>query len=673
MPEIRFTLSLTSDAEPGTGLGTKLINDLVPRDERGRAYFPASHLKGVAREEFRQIASALGWGDALEAAVFGRATDNSLDEFDGAARFGACRPASAGSPGGDLQLISRTALSDHGTAQDGALRTVEAIRAGTRFEGCVVVADSDAAILDAVRLSLLSIAAIGGNRNRGAGRCAVTLVDEPALEPSTVLRRLDGGARDFRPVTRALADMSGARGLDGATTLLELTFAATDPVCCPVVPLTGTNSIGGGFAIPASAVQGALLHLLNAEDPGLATSVFASSAFRAWPLLPVALSGEDAGKRRATWTSLTHRMSKASGGFEAPPPFFRDRMIEPYDAREVPSGAPLKGADGVLLHDGSSVALWKSSDMPRRLTAHVNLQNDEPLLYSVEAMAPAVYRGWLAIPTAAAAKLLAAIERQPIASFGRSKTVRGSGRLSARSVDASALVPAGAEQGRVFVLQSPVLVPRAWVDGSEEPQHGGALLQRLVEESGIGRCEAAEASIEFRFGWNRHGQGSRVAGTKRLGAEPVFAPGSIFSLANPASDPTGFLLRGIGSGRERGFGAVLPHPGIARALHRGAAALPVLRSRDSAGRIVMELVELSATSGLSASTISQLARLAGGGPKAIEEFLERQKQRQTKHWKRWETVIERVKSIARDTSISDETRVRIFRAWVDSTVAKGGN
>jgi hypothetical protein len=671
MPEIRYSLTLQNDAEPGTGLGTELINDLVPRDERGNPYIPASHLKGVAREELRTIGSALGWPEAFENAVFGKAGHDGSDGEDGAVRFGGSHPSGNDRPPRVLR-IARTAISEHGTVDSGSLRTVEAIGADTRFEGCVFVSSDDPAILDAVRLALLSISAIGGNRTRGAGRCTITLVDDPALKPSVVLRRLDASARAYAAPTRARTPSTSPRALGTETTLLELTFIASDPVCCPAVPLTRTNSIRGGFAIPASAVQGTLLHALDRVDHELASSVFASPSFRAWPLLPIAAAGEDAGARRATWTSMTHRMSKTAVGIDADTPFFRDRMIEPFDWRSVPSGAPLKGADGVLLRDGASVALWRASDMPRRLSAHVNLQGAEPDLFAVEAMAPATFRGFVAVPSAAADRLLEALRKEPTAHFGRSKAVRGGGRLSASVVSPDSLLPHATTDGRIFILQSPVLVPRRWIEHGKPDEHGGALLARLVEESGLGKCSGAEASLEFRFGWNRHGQGARVGGTNRLEAEAVFAPGSIFVLERAPADPAQAILAGLGEGRERGFGAMLPHPGIASRLHRDSAATPVLRSRDESGRIAEDLVRRSNESGLSTSAISQLVRKAMEGPDAIESFLNRQKDRPAQQWQRWRPLVERIREIGRDKSISNETRARTFRAWADAATAKGG-
>ena len=68
---IPFTLVLQSDAEPGTGLGTEAVNDLVPRDSNGHAYLPATHLKGLLREHLATIIHVREWDRALLDAVLG--------------------------------------------------------------------------------------------------------------------------------------------------------------------------------------------------------------------------------------------------------------------------------------------------------------------------------------------------------------------------------------------------------------------------------------------------------------------------------------------------------------------------------------------------------------------------------------------------------------------------
>jgi hypothetical protein len=675
MPEIRFSITLDSDAEPGTGLGTELIDDVVPQRGDNTPFLPGSHLKGLLRESLRGIVSQLGWQPEIETLVFGDEGRNGGDGQQGALRIGDATASRTGAP--TTGVISRTALNPFGTARTGSLRTVECIPAGTVFRGTARIADGcDPIAADAVRLAMLSLGAVGGNRNRGAGSCSVSLDAEPALKPSTVLRKLDAALRGKQILTPRFAGEASVEPSASRAVFLELTFDARDPVCCPAVPLTGTNTMRSGFAIPASAVQGAVLHLLDRVDHDAASRMFASPAFRAWPLLPCAPAGTPAAGVMPVWTSLTHRMSKTAAGAagtDIESPFFRDKLVEPFDWRAIPSGAPLKAADGVLLASNGQVRLWRASDMPRHLSAHVNLQNNEPLLFTVEAMAPMVFRGILAVPEEFVGRILDLIKSEPECSFGRARAVRGGGTLRAAQITSTDALPAG-HSGTTFVVQSPLSIPRTWIERREESPHGGEILQRLVEDAGFGAVEQAEATIEYRFGWSRHGMGRRVSTTNRLAAEPVIAPGSAFKLSSPLAERGVALLErlasGVGDGRERGFGSVLPHPGIASGVYRGAPAVPEIRSRDKAGSIAAELAALSKDSEISTSTISQLVQLARGGPKHLEDYIGRQKSRPSRTWEKWQPLAARLLALAQDKSINDETRARALRGWTDATSAK---
>ena len=673
MTEITYTLTLRSDAEPGTGLGTELLDDLVPLDSRGRPFIPASHLRGLAREELRTISSQLGWGVDLEQLVFGDEGRDGNDGIEGCARFSHARLGSNANAAALLQ-VSRTAVNEHGGAADGSLRTVQAIPTGTVFTGTVHVApNTDPRAIDAVQLALTCVAAIGGNRTRGAGRCVVAIKGSESTAPSALLRKLHQ-AREQAVAARSQRTTSrSAPAATGKAVLIELTFDAHDPVCCPTVPLTATNVVQGGFSIPASAVQGALLTALDQHNHEQASALFASDKFRAWPLLPCAMSVKETEGVLPVWTSLTHRMSKLAAGMADASPVFKDKLIKPYPWQEVKDCAPLKAADGVLLDDSRSdrVTLWRAADMPRQHSAHVNLQGKEPGLFSVEAMAPLVYRGLIAVPESLVQPLLDAIRAQGTFSFGRARAVRGSGLLSAKTADVQRSFGQSAARSPVFVVQSPIAIPTDLLSRGESALSGAEILKQLVERAGFGPCVQAEAVIEFRFGWNRHGEGARVGGTNRLSAVPVIASGSVFRLNALPSDLESLLVRGIGAGRERGFGAVLQHPGLATSLYSGGTEIPKLKSRDNAGEIADRLIALSPQSGLSTSAVAQLVRIARAGTNPLEDFVARQKQRPTASWKRWERVAEDILSVMKDESVSNETRSRAFKAWTDSMTVKG--
>lgn len=50
MSKIKYTITLKSDGEPGSGFGTELIDSLLPRDKENRVIIPATHIKGIIRE-----------------------------------------------------------------------------------------------------------------------------------------------------------------------------------------------------------------------------------------------------------------------------------------------------------------------------------------------------------------------------------------------------------------------------------------------------------------------------------------------------------------------------------------------------------------------------------------------------------------------------------------------
>ncbi|ETX06259.1 MAG: hypothetical protein ETSY2_18240 [Candidatus Entotheonella gemina] len=142
MAAYTFTIELTSDAEPGTGLGTNVIDDLSPRDHWHRPVIRASHVKGLMRDALREIIGSLGWDEAIEQRVFGKG-DNRGPGIESAVRL-----KDAGSRGEPVtSLVTRTAVDrQFGVAYDKSLRTTEAIPIGTVFEGEVhCAADPDSA------------------------------------------------------------------------------------------------------------------------------------------------------------------------------------------------------------------------------------------------------------------------------------------------------------------------------------------------------------------------------------------------------------------------------------------------------------------------------------------------------------------------------------------------
>ncbi len=191
MGRIHFTITLTSDAEPASGFGTELIDALLPRQVNGQVILPSTHIKGLIRENLENQPDEIVSLETI-AELFGK-------EGDTAALFhidDAVAPENA-----TVMTITRTRLNAFGIAEQGALRTSEAVAAGTEFAGSIRTHPHlSNAYEDLLKLGLLSLFAVGGSRNRGAGACFVTLGEESGT-PGSVLKSLARVDFNMTPAT----------------------------------------------------------------------------------------------------------------------------------------------------------------------------------------------------------------------------------------------------------------------------------------------------------------------------------------------------------------------------------------------------------------------------------------------------------------------------------------
>lgn len=679
MSTIKFNLHLISDGEIGSGLGNEVVNDILARDHQGRPVLRGSHIKGLLRAQIEAIRSIRDWPVLLDVQCFGRGGENGDDGV-----LASIRVSDAGSKGKvKVRSITRTSLTELGVVHGATLRTSEAVAAGTVFSGEVCIADgAPLAVELAVRLALLSLEAVGGGRSRGGGACRVEIAGE-TRGPGDLLKALDIEiGKGLKPGERLAAAPVAPKEPDAPPLLLQLIFRANDPLCCPEIPVVGNNVIRAGLGVPASAVLGAIVSRLAQADASMAGAVFEDPRTRAWPLLPCAPDGEGAPLPVPVRVDLSHRMSKLSddqGQYE-----FRDAAIEPYDWRAAAAGSPLKGADGVLLRaDGENVTLWRSGDMPRIVTAHAvhhdptgnGLRN----LFTVESLAPMVYSGWISLPPRAAERLVELLRADPRMVFGKARTVRGEGRFEIGPADLSQAVAGW--QNTVFVLQSPAAIPDDWDICSERAE---TVLDRLVRESGWGELAEApreegkirvvtQASCGVRFGWNRHGVGNGVAQTRRLRARRVFLPGTVFVLKQPPPNLPALLVRGLGvdcggaaDGRMQGFGAVLPHPGIAIRRFQPESKKESFAS-DGAGKWAVEWFRKAGANGPSPSQIGAVAEriTQEEGGKVALDYLDTQKKRPGRVWDRWSPVLDDVRTAIEGKHMKAK---KALRTWQDLAI-----
>jgi len=684
MNTLRLKITLISDAEPGTGFGTAVVNSVVPRDATDRPCFPAAHLKGLLRDRLNNVCDVREGYSLFVDDLLGLPGECGNDGQAGALRISDAIPTERL----EVRTVTRTAVGRRGTARDGTLRTSEMLPANSQWTANAWISEEPGSIPDLLtRLGLMSIEALGGNRTRGCGVCRIQIEGEHR-RPGQLLIALDkkikstGAVVESSPHTTATSHT--ALPASGPCQWMQLVFRADAPVCCPETPVNGaTNHIRSGPVIPASAVQGAILTRLNALSTSLASACYSDHRFRSWPLVPVSLADtpSDTSVLFGVRVDLMHRMSKlpemTSGKRDV-----RDAAIKPYHWSSVAGGSPLKSSDGILVRNtDGSVRLWKAMELPRVISAHgvhaAATPDERRTLYTIEALAPMVFSGLLAMPPEAADALIDSLSENCDVQLGKARTVRGTGKLLAQRIPGpEAVLPQGLPTelpNQVFVVQSPLAlsdemkVTRAEValkDLVEASGWGQVLLDSQTPE---GRVLRTAATCGIRFGWNSLGLGEKArVHHKRLRARRVVLPGSVVVFAAPLTDWPTKLLKGIGDGRECGFGALLPHPGMAGPEpFLPASMLPEKESRNQAGRQAWILFEKAhGALGPSPGQLAALRRQIGHQP---TEYLKQQRRRGSvdRVWHRWEPVFNDVMQlVGGDPELANDT----LRTWQDLAI-----
>ena len=701
--KFQYCVKLTSDAEPGTGLGGDLVDSLIPRDHSNHWQLNSTHIKGLMRQAVKDLVSGLGrqsepgWS-TLADRTFGRG--DSVQSGQSSTFY--LTDAVADQDSAPL-VVTRTAIGEHGLAKDKSLRTAETVPVGSEFNGQLYCnAGSGSSEQIAWQLGLLSIPAVGGNRNRGCGRCVTELtLDKQSISSlGNLLEQLDKVIKSevenlSAEPTAAVANQQSADLSNDKTVVVRLTFVAESPICCPETA-DKTNVIASGFSIPASAIQGLILHRINDRNAGLATALFNHDSFRVWPMHPVAReSVNDHNYPVAVRVSLTHRAAKFFDG-SVSPESFQDEAIEPYKWQDTTHGAPLKASDGVLLvtdsGDDRKIELWKSANMPHVITSHgvrhdlekeANV-DDSRNLFTVDAMAPMVWQGLVALPESAANELKSALEESSIVSVGKSRSVRGIGELIAEVAESSEVVEwQSSGENTVLVVQSPIAVPddelfngkpaeqiletiaRQWA------KHHQLTLPGLPDER-TGNC--TWASMGIRFGW------SRLDG-KRQSAKNVILPGSVICF--PEKLDQKILTKAIMTGmhanpdqsdkfRTHGFGAVAIHPGIAKALF---ASDPKIRKVDDKASAAIKIAIKIAESGKPLPSASQIRavqqRVEKNGQESAKEYLKTQCERPGKIWSVWQGIVDQIESLLEPSKFDADSASRALTVLANLKQADG--
>ena len=692
MTEIKYTLTLLSDAEPGTGMGGELVNERVPKDANGNPVIPANHLKGLLREELLRIEKieldSQKLFNGLADCCFGKPDDNDSLELvqynEGLCRFSDATMVDnekdkTGGEKGETDYITRTAMDlDTGRAERSSLRTTERIAVGTPFQGTVFLPGDGTSKQElAIRMALLSLAAIGGGRNRGRGKVIVTIDNGDKRTPGALLR-----AMKEAPDWERLSSTNSDNLVPGTQlTALRLTFMAEGPVCLPERPVV-VGPIQTGFAISASTVRGWIINRLAGEyGDDLASTMYENEKFRAWPLLPCGFPGQKEYPIPVR-VSLTHKIAKlVTDGDKLKPNKVEDKPIEEVDVDKIENNSPLKASDGVLLvdlkhkeQDQPSISLWKARSMPHIMTAHGVLNDRETKdgrnLYQVESMAPLVWSGVVLLPENWANLLMTSVEKNPAVAFGRFRTTRGFGQLKIEKYDntTDGLPWSQTRHDNIIILQTPILLP----DKPSESKTANQELEQFIKTEwkelfadGQWEVETVSTNIGIRFGWNRNSKGEMTGKGCRQKACRVVLPGTIFRIlakeqlrsskenkltAEKREILHRLIQRGLGPGIDRGYGAVSVHPGTAdKVFQKSDENQTKNTSRSQEAEMAEEMLALWRNHRDEMPSPSQIAAVAGIAAKDVgkaQKYLDEQLEGRTERiWATWKEIKQEIDNL----------------------------
>jgi len=625
MINIKYKLKLVSDANPSSGFGTEFIDSLITRNIKGKPIIRASHIKGLMRQTINDVFSVLGKiENPLIDIVFGSGDDSnttavfSLTDIE---LLGDEKPF----------ILSKTKINNFGVAEKGSLRSSEFISTGSEFEGnCYINVERNSVEDLAVRFALLSLDAIGGSRTRGAGTCIVSIAKEERT-PGALLHKLYKLLNEVTAEGVFDATTETPDPLSDAVRLFKIQFKADTPVCCPEIPVK-TNQIDSGFSIPASAVQGAILNRLNSVNPSIASGCFKSNYFRTWPLQPISEKAISSVR-----VSLTHMVDKNAKPFVANPNkfWFTDKAIH-EDWRDRAKGGSLKSSDGVLLTTDSEVVLWKDSAIPRVVSIHNKVNSTSRGLFSLESIAPITWSGYLAIPEEAAKVLLESISDNSFFSFGKKRSSQGGGKLSLTAIEnfGDSLL-----DKTILVTQSPILIDYTKSKSLDEQFH--EFVNKWATENNLPMPSKVWADAGIRFGWNRHNIGKTVGEHSRLQAVPIVLPGAVIKFDSVVEKNLlkKALIAGLGEGKQRGFGAVLLHPGVANRIEKPPRELKKMPAIGKEALMkAIKLVNAKEALPSASQTGSLLAKYKEGGNELAINFLRDMKnKRGIKYYSDWTT------------------------------------
>jgi hypothetical protein len=270
-------------------------------------------------------------------------------------------------------------------------------------------------------------------------------------------------------------------------------------------------------------------------------------------------------------------------------------------------------------------------------------------------MAPIVWSGIVRVPEFAANALIETFATGHAAFFGRNRSIRGMGKLIVKRMDdGDKALPwnmenKDAKMPQAVIVQSPILFD----DAKRQGQSTKEIFKDFVAKnwSEITGDISIHGCVEgIQFGWNRTkveqlsqkrtGKGNRVQACR------VIQPGTVIVFANGIDK--GLLAKciqkGLGNGREQGFGAVALHPGkAARMFDQDKKQRHKIKSKAEEKAAIEDALNIWKKHKSQLPSASQIAAIwdilcGDNNPKQNTlNYLERQKSRRTQRiWDAWE-------------------------------------
>ena len=259
------------------------------RDASGRALIPGDQVRGVLRQAVRELAAADAAPALDERDLFGRAPKEATGQVDEARGHLVVGDLAADCPPTG-EVLPRVALdAGTGSARRGHLQMVELVApigAEVTFTGSLLLfapAGSGAAIVDALRLALAMVPAIGAHKTVGFGRVVRTELTMPsapvAMTPPQaaaspggrfvwsfgVDRPLLVSSRRVEANVLAGAEVIPGGVLKGALAR-RLTLGGVDIAAAPWVDLLSDLHVGHAFPVKDGLERGRALPLSIATN-----------------------------------------------------------------------------------------------------------------------------------------------------------------------------------------------------------------------------------------------------------------------------------------------------------------------------------------------------------------------------------------------------------------------